>query len=131
MIKKFFALDENFDKMIQDALPGQEINSVMPVSTGWTNIVYEVNTNNGNYFFRFPRDDFWIRTIVKDCQFANFIHGKTDFNTADLKLNYNNSRPFSVHKKLRRYLLNYLNLCISYIMLNLTKIKCFQQMILA
>jgi homoserine kinase type II len=86
--------------MIENALPGKKINSVMPVSTGWTNIVFEVNTDDGNYFFRFPRDDFWVRTIVKDCQFANYIYGKTNFNTVDLRLKKDNSRAFSVHKKI-------------------------------
>jgi aminoglycoside phosphotransferase (APT) family kinase protein len=100
MVKKYFSLDENFDKMIENALPGKKINSVNPVSTGWTNIVFEVSTDDGNYFFRFPRDDFWIRTIVKDCEFAEFVHGKTDFNTVDLKLQKDNSRAFSVHKKI-------------------------------
>jgi homoserine kinase type II len=100
MVKKYFSLDENFDKMIENALPGKKINSVMPVSTGWTNIVFEVNTDDGNYFFRFPRDDFWVRTIVKDCQFANYIYGKTKFNTVDLRLKKDNSRAFSVHKKI-------------------------------
>lgn len=55
----------------------------------------------GNYFFRFPRDDFWIRTIVKDYEFSKFINGKTDFNTVQLKLLYDNKgRPYSVHQKI-------------------------------
>ena len=54
----------------------------------------------GNYFFRFPRDNFWIRTIVKDYEFAKFISGKTDFNTVKLELLYDNGRPYSMHKKI-------------------------------
>ena len=54
----------------------------------------------GNYFFRFPRDNFWIRTIVKDYEFSKFINGKTDFNTVQLHLLYDNGRPYSVHKKI-------------------------------
>lgn len=100
MIKKYFSLDENFDKMIENALQGKKINCVKPISTGWTNIVYEVNTEDGNYFFRFPRDDFWIRTIVKDCDFSKFINGKLDYKTVDLKLKKDNDRPFSIHKKI-------------------------------
>ena len=99
MIKKFFVPDEDFSKMICDSLPGKEINHLNLISTGWTNIVYEAQTNDGNYFFRFPRDDFWIRTIVKDCEFANFIKGKTSYQTSDLKLKNDNSRFFSMHKK--------------------------------
>ena len=101
MTKKFFSLDENFNKMIENALPNRKIKSTNFVSTGWTNIVYEVETDDGNYFFRFPRDDFWIRTIVKDYQFASYTHGKTNFNTVDLKLFEDNARAFSVHKKIQ------------------------------
>ena len=101
MVKKFFSLDENFNKMIENALPECKVKSTNFISTGWTNIVYEVETDKGNYFFRFPRDDFWIRTIVKDCQFASYIRGKTKFNTVDLKLFEDNSRAFSVHKKIK------------------------------
>lgn len=76
------------------------ISSIHSVTTGWTNIVYEVCTNDGDFFFRFPRDDFWIRTIVKDYEFAKFIYGKTDFHTVKLELLYDNGRPFSMHKKI-------------------------------
>jgi aminoglycoside phosphotransferase (APT) family kinase protein len=100
MEKNFFTLDEDYEKIIKNTLPNKTINSIKSVTTGWTNIVFEVNTNDGNYFFRFPRDDFWIRTIVKDYEFANFIKGKTDFNTVELNLFYDNGRPFSVHKKI-------------------------------
>ena len=54
----------------------------------------------GNYFFRFPRDNFWSRTIVKDYEFSKFINGKTDFKTTELNLLFDNTRPFSVHKKI-------------------------------
>ena len=70
------------------------------ISTGWTNIVYRVKADNGNYYFRFPRDDFWEKTIVKDYQFAKYIQGKTSFKTVDLKLGYSTSRPFSIHKEI-------------------------------
>ena len=100
MIGKYFSLDDEFNNIIKNSLPGKKINSIEPVSTGWTNIVFEVSTDDGHYFFRFPRDDFWIRTIVKDCEFAQFINGKTKYNTVDLKLLNDNSRAFSVHKKI-------------------------------
>lgn len=99
-MQRFFSLDENFDNIIKNTLTGKEIKSINLITTGWTNIVYEVSTDDGNYFFRFPRDDFWIRTIVKDCEFSNFIYGKTSFNTAKLERFNNNNRPFSVHKKI-------------------------------
>lgn len=100
MEKNYFSLDEDFETMIKNALINKEIVAIHPISTGWTNIVFEVETNEGNFFFRFPRDDFWIRTIVKDYEFSKFIYGKTDFNTVKLELLYDNGRPFSMHKKI-------------------------------
>ena len=100
MEKKYFSLDEDFEKIIKNSLKDKEIKSINQISTGWTNIVFEVNTNDGNYFFRFPRDEFWSKTIVKDCEFSKYIHNKTDYNTVQLNLLYDNNRPFSMHKKI-------------------------------
>ena len=100
MQKNYFTLDEDFENIIKNSLPNREIHSIRSVTTGWTNIVFEVSTNDGCYFFRFPRDEFWIKTIVKDYDFAKFINGKTDFKTAELSLLYDNGRPFSMHKKI-------------------------------
>lgn len=98
---KFFKQDENFENIIKEALPDIEITQMSKISTGWTNIVYNVKTKTDEYFFRFPRDEFWSRTIVKDCEFAKFIYGKTDFNTVNLNLLYDSKdRPFSMHKKI-------------------------------
>lgn len=97
----FFKSDENFEKIIADTLKGKKIVKANQITTGWTNIVYEVETDEGNYFFRFPRDEFWSRTIVKDCEFAGYIYNKTDFNTSKLELKYYNGKPFSVHKKIK------------------------------
>lgn len=100
MIKKFFIPDDDFAEMIQKSLPNKEIKNLNLISTGWTNIVYEAETkDNESYFFRFPRDDFWIRTIVKDCEFAKYINGKTSYTTSNLQLKNDNSRFFSMHKK--------------------------------
>lgn len=100
MTKDYFSLDEDFSKIIKNSLPDKEIIKIKSISTGWTNIVFEAVTNCGNYFFRFPRDNFWLRTIVKDYEFSKFINGKTDFNTVKLELLYDNGRPYSMHKKI-------------------------------
>lgn len=97
---KYFALDENFEQIIKEALKEKTIEYMKQISTGWTNIVFEVCTNCGNFFFRFPRDNFWSRTIVKDYEFSKYIYGKTDFETVQLELLYDNGRPFSMHKKI-------------------------------
>ena len=104
MEKNFFVLDEDFNTIIKDTLTKEfgvsNIENIKFISTGWTNIVYEVKADNGSYFFRFPRDDFWERTIVKDYEFAKYINGKTSFKTVDLHLGYDKERPFSIHKKI-------------------------------
>lgn len=99
-MQNYFSLNENFDNIIKDSLEVKNIHSIKPISTGWTNIVFEVATDDGNYFFRFPRDEFWIRTIVKDCEFSNYIYGKTDFNTVLLTKSTDKNRAFSIHKKI-------------------------------
>lgn len=101
MEKNYFSLDENFDNIIKDSLENKSIDKIIPVSTGWTNIVFEAKANDGDYFFRFPRDDFWTRTIEKDYEFSNFINGKTYFNTVKLDLKRDKQRPFSIHKKIQ------------------------------
>jgi len=104
MAKNFFTVDENFNKIIEETLNDEyenlEIQKIINIPTGWTNIVYEVHTNKGDFFFRFPRDQFWERTIVKDYQFSKYINGKTNFKTVQLMLKENKNRHFSVHKKI-------------------------------
>lgn len=100
MNNTYFNLNDNFEEIIKDALKDKQIHNLKQIPTGWTNIVYEVETDEGNFFFRFPRDEFWSRTIVKDYEFSKYIHQKTDFNTVKLELFYDNGRPFSVHKKI-------------------------------
>lgn len=100
MDKSYFTLDEDFEGIINDVLKDKKIRKIEQISTGWTNIVFEVTTEDGSFFFRFPRDDFWSRTIVKDYEFTKYIYGKTDFETVKLELLYDNGRPFSIHKKI-------------------------------
>ena len=100
MNNTYFELSDDFENIIKNILNDKQIISIKQNPTGWTNIVYEVETNEGNFFFRFPRDEFWSRTIVKDYEFAKYIYGKTNFDTVKLELFYDNDRPFSVHKKI-------------------------------
>lgn len=69
MNNTYFNLNDNFEEIIKDALKDKRIHNLKQIPTGWTNIVYEVETDEGNFFFRFPRDEFWSRTIVKDYEF--------------------------------------------------------------
>ena len=103
---KFFTLDDKLDKIIAETLPDKEILKTEHILTGWTNIVIEVTTDSGAYFFRFPRNPFWSRMIVKDAAVCNFVDGKTSYYTPQMKLCYDaKGRPFSVHEKIEGYTL--------------------------
>lgn len=100
MKDRYFRLSDNFREIISKVIADKKIDTMTLIPTGWTNIVYEVKTDDGSYFFRFPRDEFWSRTIVKDYEITQYIYGKTNFNTIKLELFYDNERPFSMHKKI-------------------------------
>ncbi len=102
-MQDFFKLNEDFDTIIRNVLSEKnitKIDNIQMITTGWTNIVFKAYSEEGNYYFRFPRDDFWERTIVKDYEFCKYINGKTSFETCKLELHYDKERPFSVHKEI-------------------------------
>lgn len=51
MQKDYFSLDEDFENIIKNVLSNHKITKLTNISTGWTNIVYEVNTNLRELFF--------------------------------------------------------------------------------
>ena len=105
-MKKYFTTDDPLDEIIVETLPEKKVLQTEHILTGWTNIVIEVTTNKGSYFFRFPRNPFWSRMIVKDAAVCNFVDGKTSYYTPQMKLHYDASgRPFSVHEKIEGYTL--------------------------
>ena len=102
----FFTPSDDLDAIISDSLPERRILSTEHILTGWTNIVIEVATDQKSYFFRFPRNPFWSKMIVKDATVCNFVEGKTSFYTPHMKLlRDKNGRPFSVHEKIDGYTL--------------------------
>ena len=102
----FFTPNDNLDSIIAETFPDKTVKKTEHILTGWTNIVIEVTTNEGSYFFRFPRNPFWSRMIVKDAAVCNFVDGKTNFYTPQMTLYYDSlKRPFSVHKKIDGYTL--------------------------
>ncbi len=102
----FFTPNDNLDAIISETFPDKKVEKTEHILTGWTNIVIEVTTNEGSYFFRFPRNPFWSRMIEKDAAVCNFVDGKTSFYTPQMTLCYDSlKRPFSVHKKIEGYTL--------------------------
>ena len=105
-MNKFFTVSDPLNDIIAETMPERQIKKTEHILTGWTNIVIEVTTDNGAYFFRFPRNPFWSKMIVKDAAVCNFVDGKTSYYTPQMKLCYDkNGRPFSVHKKIEGYTL--------------------------
>ena len=102
----FFTPEDPLNQIIKETFPKKQILQTDHILTGWTNIVMEVTTDDGNYFFRFPRNPFWSKMIVKDAAVCNFVDGKTSFYTPQMELHYDSKkRPFSVHKKIEGYTL--------------------------
>ena len=105
-MNKFFTTADPLDKIIAETMPDKTIKKTKHILTGWTNIVIEVTTDEGAFFFRFPRNPFWSKMIVKDAAVCNFVDGKTSYYTPQMKLCYDSmKRPFSVHKKIEGYTL--------------------------
>ena len=103
---KYFTTKDPLDRIIAETLPDKHVTKTKHILTGWTNIVIEVTTDEGSYFFRFPRNPFWSKMIVKDAAGCNFVDGKTSFYTPQMKLCYDSlNRPFSVHQKIEGYTL--------------------------
>lgn len=105
-MNSFFTTKDPLDQIIADTLPKHQIIDTKHIITGWTNIVIEVTTDKGAFFFRFPRNPFWSKMIVKDAAVCNFVDGKTSYYTPQMKLYYDKkNRPFSVHEKIEGYTL--------------------------
>lgn len=105
-MNRFFTPSDPLDEIIAETMPEKQILKTEHVLTGWTNIVIEVTTDTGAFFFRFPRNPFWSKMIVKDAAVCNFVDGKTSYYTPQMKLCYDSKkRPFSVHKKIEGYTL--------------------------
>lgn len=95
-----FTEKENLDIIIKTELKNETILNINKISTGWTNIVFDVETANGNYIFRFPRNEFFSKQIEKDVVANNFLKQKLGLKTVEMKLCCNNNRYFSKHKKI-------------------------------
>lgn len=105
-MREFFTTSDPLDRIIAESMPEKRVESTRHILTGWTNIVIEAKTDAGTYFFRFPRNPFWSRMIVKDATVCNFVEGKTSYYTPQMRLCYDElGRPFSVHKKIEGYTL--------------------------
>ncbi|MDD2839859.1 MAG: aminoglycoside phosphotransferase family protein [Rickettsiales bacterium] len=93
----FFTEDEDLVSILQQQF--KSINSIKKISTGWTNIVAEVETGNSKYIIRFPRNNFFAKQIEKDVLANCFLKKEMNLKTVDMNIAYHNERPYSIHQK--------------------------------
>jgi len=97
-MNKFFTTKDNFENIIESVLG--DVDEVSLIATGWTNFVYKVRKGNNRYIFRFPRNTFFSNVLDKEVTFNKFIKGKLSFKTTDLKLLFDNGRPYTMHEEI-------------------------------
>lgn len=96
---KFFTTKDDFKSIIENEVG--KTNSINQISTGWTNFVFEVNAESGDYIFRFPRNTFFSGVLEKEVAFSDFIKGKIKTPTSNIRLGYHEGRPFTCHNKIK------------------------------
>lgn len=98
---RYFTPNENLDAVVRNTFTGENLEEIQTITTGWTNIVLDVKTDQGRYIFRLPRDEFWVKAIEKEAELVQFIQNKTDFTTVQLELIHDrHGRPFTKHRRI-------------------------------
>jgi aminoglycoside phosphotransferase (APT) family kinase protein len=95
---KIFHINEDFENILKNALHC-DFMSIQRIHTGWTNIVLDIKTQNCDFIARFPRGAHFSNAIEADVFATNFVRKNTDVKTIEALIYYDNSRPFSIHKK--------------------------------
>ena len=98
MEQKFFVDNDNFEDIIKSHFPSAK--NLSQVQTGWTNFVFKAETDSGNFYFRFPRNDFFSDALLKEYGIVDFVKNKITFKTPDFKLFYDNGRPYTIHAEI-------------------------------
>lgn len=94
----YFRIDEDFTKILNKYI--NNIQNISKITKGWTNIVFDVETNKERYIVRFPRNDFFSKQIEKDVTANEFLRKTINLRAPEMNLLYDNNRPFSIHKKI-------------------------------
>lgn len=83
----------------------KKIDNIKKISTGWTNIVFEIKNNNVSYILRFPRNEFFSKQIEKDVIVNQFLKNEINLKTTNMWIEYDNNRPYSIHEKVEGFAL--------------------------
>ncbi len=93
-----FTIKDNFEDIIKSVLRRDKI-KITKIPTGWTNYVFHaVISNRKSFIFRFPRNDFFAETLIKEERFTPYIGSKITFKVPEIRLFYDEKRPFTMHK---------------------------------
>lgn len=103
--KSYFTQKDDFFKIIQQHLPSVVSDSIEYIKTGWTNVVICASDSKDSYFFRFPRNTFFAKMMLKDHAFCSFMRDKVSFQFPNITILYDEGRPFSMHKKIQGWTL--------------------------
>jgi len=96
----FFAESEDILSILKSHFGNLDEASIKKISTGWTNIVFEVKNNSKAYIVRFPRNNFFSKQIQKDVIANNFLKNNLRIKTVNMQIAFDNGRPFSIHEKI-------------------------------
>ena len=96
---KYFTVNDDFKSIIEKEIG--KTNNISQISTGWTNFVFEVDGESGEYIFRFPRNDFFSDVLEKEVSFSKFIKGKIKTPTSNIRMGFDKGRPFTCHSKIK------------------------------
>ena len=96
---KYFTVNDDFKSIIEREIG--KTNNISQISTGWTNFVFEVDGESGEYIFRFPRNDFFSDVLEKEVSFSKFIKGKINTPTSNIRMCLDKGRPFTCHSKIK------------------------------
>lgn len=103
--RSYFTQQDNFLEIIKQHLPNIVEDSVEFIKTGWTNVVICASDGENSFFFRFPRNTFFAKMMLKDHAFCNFMKDKVSFQFPNITIFYHEGRPFSMHKKIQGWTL--------------------------
>ena len=118
---KYFTINDDFEKIIKKNLFFKPI-KIEKIENGWTNFVFSAKTIAGTYFFRFPRNDFFSETLVKEVSINKFLNEYLCIKTSKLKLKYFEEKKLLAND-IAKFILNIQK--IDYEKLNLTTLSTF------
>lgn len=97
-MNNFFTLSDEFEKIITNSIKG--VRNINQIKTGWTNFVFNAKTEHKSYFFRFPRNNFFSKALVKEHKIIKDVKLRLSLKTPNLKLNFFENRPYTIHKEI-------------------------------